>query len=112
MSDDYTPDEITWREVAIVFDQVVGYTAQLGFKSGYGGMIVLQANQHEDGWYAIVEAHRSFSYGPSKTSDEAKRDAVNLAKRIIVEMITELQALEKNMKPRQIAKIRKNKWIS
>jgi predicted transcriptional regulator len=109
VSENYTPDEIVWRETAIVYDQVVSYIAQLGFESGYGGMMNLGADLQDGGWYATVEAHRKFRYGPSKTADEAKRDAVNFAKRIIVEMIAELQALEKNTKPKQIA--RKSKSI-
>jgi hypothetical protein len=108
MSDEYTADEIVWRGSTFVGDECISYVAQLGYKYGSGGMMILGAVQHGDNkWYATIETYRKFSYGPCRTANEAKLEAIKLAKHTIVGISAELVALEKNTKPKQIAKSRK-----
>ena len=94
----YTANDITWRAWAFVDDQPVGYTAKLGFRSGFGGMLNLEVFLHDGLWYASIEGHRKFAtVEGAPTVAEAQLAAISLAAQALRELATELACLVENM---------------
>lgn len=94
----YTASEIAWRAWAFVDDQATGYTAKLGFRSGFGGMLNLDVVLQDGLWYASVGGGRTFAtIEGSPTVAEAQAAAVSLAAQVLRELATELACLVATM---------------